>query len=228
MPVVLVHGAGSYGHIPAKQFRLQHGFKTPRQLDGLALTKLKLLEWERIFDDALVKCGVRVVPFLASDFMETRNGRISRAELGPLRGWLHLGCVPTVGGDIVQDTTRRFSILSGDQLAAYLAIRLKAARLIFGVDVDGIFDADPKQFSDAKLLPELTPGAALRLAAGSITGTTPDVTGEMAGKIREAAVAARYGIPVYFVNLNKNERLRKVAQGQHVIGSRILAEKPSQ
>jgi isopentenyl phosphate kinase len=226
--VVLVHGAGSYGHIPAKQFGLQHDFKNSSQLNGLCLTKSKLLEWERIIDDVLLKHRVRFVPFVASDFMETKNGRIIGAELGPLKRWLRLGCVPTLGGDIVPDANRGFSILSGDQIATYLATRLEASRLIFGLDVDGVFDVNPKLFSEARLLPELLPKAALELACKSSRKTTPDVTGEMAGKIREAVAAARRGIPVYFVNLNRRDRLRKVALGRQVPCSRIVPQKGSQ
>jgi isopentenyl phosphate kinase len=52
--------------------------------------------------------------------------------------------------------------------------------------------------------------------------TTPDITGGMAGKIVEAVAAASSGIPVYFVNLTKDERLEKVGLGHEVICSQLL------
>ena len=219
--LILVHGAGSFGHIPVKQYGLQRGFKGAGQIEGLAATKFKLLEWERILDSIFLKHGVHVIPFLASDFIELKAGRITRAELSPLRGWLRLGCVPMIGGDIVQDTTQGFSILSGDQLAAYLAIKLKARRLVFGVDVDGVFDSNPKLNRDARLLTDMTPTMAMHCARRSTNGAVADVTGGMAGKIIEGVVAARHGIPVCFVSLTKKKRLQKAVLGERVIASRI-------
>jgi isopentenyl phosphate kinase len=223
--LILVHGAGSFGHIPVKRYRLQQGFKNPAQIEGLATTKLKLLEWERTLDAVFLEHGVHVVPFLTSAFIELKNGRITHAELDPLKHWLQLGCVPIIGGDIVPDSNRGFSILSGDQLAAYLAIKLKAARLVFGLDVDGIFDSNPKLNKEARLLTDLTPTLAKHFATKPDTSAIPDVTGGMAGKIIEGVIAARHGIPVQFVSLKKNKRLQKAVLGQPVTGSRIWAGK---
>ncbi len=220
--VVLVHGAGSYGHIPVRKFGLAHGFKTLKQLKGLAATKLKLLEWEALLDDVFLKHQIPTTPFVASNFIVTKKGRIISAELNPLKNWLRLGCVPTTGGDIVPDCDYGFSILSGDQLAAYIAMKLKARRLIFATDVDGVFDSDPKLNRQAALLTDLTQSLASRLLMKAGSRTTPDVTGGMAGKIKEAIIAADHGIPVYFINLTKDERLQKVAFGQEVLASRIL------
>ncbi len=219
--IVIVHGAGSYGHIPVKRLGLAHGFTNPRQLRGLAATKLKLLEWEQIFDAVFLKHNVPLIPLFASDFVVANGGRIASAELGPLKRWLRIGCVPTTGGDIVQDSKTGFSILSGDQLATHLAIRLKALKVIFAMDEDGIFDSDPKQNPKAKLLLDLTPSQASLLARTSTMSTTLDVTGGMAGKIKEAVEVASKGIPVYFVNLTKDERLRKVAFAEKVPCSKI-------
>jgi isopentenyl phosphate kinase len=44
----------------------------------------------------------------------------------------------------------------------------------------------------------------------------------MAGKIVEAVAAASRGIPVYFINLTKNDRLAKVAFNEEVLCSKIL------
>jgi isopentenyl phosphate kinase len=220
--VALVHGAGSYGHIPVKKWGLQAGFKNRRQLRGLVATKAKLLEWETILDLVFLRNQIPVVPLPASDFVVARNGRISTADLRPMRNWLRIGCMPSTGGDIVTDTKRGFSVVSGDQLAAYLAIKLRASRLIFGTDVDGIFDENPKLNPHAKVLRELTTSSALHVARRASALTTPDITGGMAGKIVEAVAAASSGIPVYFVNLTKDERLEKVGLGHEVICSQLL------
>jgi len=220
--LVVVHGAGSYGHIPVRQWRLETGSRSRRRLKGLAVTKSKLLEWEEIFDGIFLKHQIPLIPILASDFVITRKARISSADLRPLRNWLSIGCVPSTGGDIVSDLKNGFSVLSGDQLAAYLAIELKASRLIFGTDVDGIFSADPKHEPHAHIISELTASTALHAAAQAHVSDTPDVTGGMAGKIVEATRAASSGIPVYFVNLNADNRLADVGLNRKVPCSKII------
>lgn len=222
--LVIVHGAGSYGHIPVKQWRLASGLKNRRQLKGLAAVKARLLEWETIFDDVFLRYQVPLMPLLASDFVVARNGRIVSAHLRPLRNWLSIGCVPSTGGDIVADLRNGFSVVSGDQLAAYLAIELRASRLIFGTDVDGIFDSNPKLNPHARLLTELTASSASRSIGRAKALTAPDVTRGMAGKIVEAIAAVSKGIPVYFINLTQNDRLRRAALDQEVLCSRILPD----
>jgi len=220
--LVVVHGAGSYGHIPVRQWGLESGFRSRRQIEGLAATKSKLLEWEEIFDRIFLKHKIPLIPFLASDFVVTRNGRISSADLRPVRNWLSIDCVPSTGGDIVSDLKNGFSILSGDQLAAYLSVELKASRLIFGTDVDGIFSADPKHDPHAHIISELTARTALHAAARAGVSDAPDVTGGMAGKIIEATRAASNGIPIYFVNLTVGNRLANLGLNREVPCSKIV------
>jgi isopentenyl phosphate kinase len=222
--LVVVHGAGSYGHIPVKQWGLESGLRNRTQLRGVAATKSKLLEWEMILDTVFLRKRIPLIPMPASDFVVARNGRISSADLRPLRNWLRMGCIPSIGGDIVTDLTRGFSVVSGDQLAAYLAVKLKASRLVFGTDVDGIFDADPKLYPQARMLRKLTTSSALGVARGANVPTAPDVTGGMAGKIVEAVVATSKGIPIYFVNLTKDDRLLKVGFNLEVLCSKILPD----
>lgn len=224
LSIVLVHGAGSFGHIPVKKYHLEKGLKTHSQLKGLAITKSKLLEWEELLGRILLKHEIPLIPFVASDFLVASKGRIASAELHPIRECLRIGCVPSAGGDIVMDVKDGFSVVSGDQLAVYLAMKFKASRLIFGVDVDGVFDTNPKLSGTARLLEKMTCNEASRLVSGATAHTEIDVTGGMAGKIREAVVAARHGIPVHFVNLTKDQRLVKAALGRPVIGSRILSD----
>lgn len=220
--IVVVHGAGSYGHIPVKYWGLESGFRNRGQVKGLVATKSRLLEWEVIFSGVFLKHHVPLLPIVASDFIVARNGRISSADLRPVRNWLSMGCIPSTGGDIVCDLNRGFSVVSGDQIAAYLAVKLQASKLIFGVDVDGVYSANPKLDRHARIMTELTPREAMDAVRHAGELDTPDVTGGMAGKIREAIPAASNGIPVYFVNLTKGNRITKAVLNQKVKSSKIL------
>jgi isopentenyl phosphate kinase len=219
--VIIVHGAGSFGHMPVRRYGLQDGLKNRGQLKGLTATKLRLLQWESTIDEIFRSHRIPIIPFSTSDFAVTRNGRITTFELEPLTMWLRLGCVPSIGGDIVPDTRKGFAILSGDQIAAYIAIKLNAAKLVYCLDVDGLYDANPIVNSKARLVKSLTVESALGLASKSTRTFAPDVTGGIVGKVREAIVAAKKRVPVYFVNLTKDERLLKVTLGQETICSTL-------
>jgi isopentenyl phosphate kinase len=129
---------------------------------------------------------------------------------------MRLGCVPSTGGDIVPDVSTGFSIVSGDQLAAYIAISLHASKLVFATDVDGIFDSDPNQDRNARLM-RVVRARNVQTIAGKVRPDVTDVTGGMEGKIQEAAKAACEGIPVFFVNLAKGNRLRDLVLGNKLV-----------
>jgi len=221
--IFIVHGAGSYGHLPAIRFGLSKGFQSARQLNGLAKAKARLLEWEFLLDRELLEYNIPVLPFLPSDYLLARDGRIVSCDVKPITAWMRLGCVPSTGGDIVPDLSMGFSIVSGDQLAVYIARTLHASMLIFATDVDGIFDSDPKQNQKARLIRKVRSFSVRKIADGTGQEAT-DVTGGMKGKLEEATRAASDGIPVFFVNLLKGKRLQALASGNRVICSEILPD----
>ena len=211
--VFIVHGAGSYGHIPVKQFGLFRGFQNASQLRGLSEAKLRLLEWELTLGRVFRQYKVPVVPFIPADYLIARNGRIHSCNTKGIEEWMRLGCVPSTGGDIVPDISTGFSIVSGDQLAVYMAISLHASKLVFATDVDGIFDSNPKQNKVARLIRRVHAADVRKIRVNASPNVT-DVTGGMKGKLQEASRAASSGIPVFFVNLTKGNRLRDLVLGR--------------
>jgi len=222
--VIIVHGAGSFGHLPVTQFGLSEGFRSRQQLRGLSETKSRLLEWELKLSQVLNQYRIPVIPLAAGDYVIARNGRIHSCNLEPLKKWMRVGCVPSTGGDIVPDELTGFSIVSGDQLAVHIATSLKASKLVFATDVDGIFDFDPNQNKSARLMPLVRTHGVQNIAA-RMRPEIADVTGGMKGKIQEASEAAAGGMPVFFVNLVKGNRLRDVVLGhRRVLCSELIAD----
>jgi aspartokinase-like uncharacterized kinase len=54
--------------------------------------------------------------------------------------------------------------VTSDSIAAYIAVRLKVAKVLFATDVDGIFTKDPKTHADAKLLSKVAAAELLGMA----------------------------------------------------------------
>ncbi|MEM2921859.1 MAG: isopentenyl phosphate kinase [Candidatus Bathyarchaeia archaeon] len=218
---IIIHGAGSFGHPTAKRYKIHEGFLESQQLLGFSKIKVQLLILNKMVVDSLARRGVASTPFTPSAFIIAENDRIVKAELEPLTRLLSLGLTPVLHGDIVSDRAKGFSIVSGDQLASYLAKQLKPRLVVYGCDVDGVYDDDPRKNRQAKLIPTIS------VDDQRIWGSTPggglhDVTGGMAGKLREALELAEAGIESVILNATKPRSLAKLIKGEPVTCSRIL------
>jgi len=93
---------------------------------------------------------------LAQVLVDPRKAPIrSRATLEPL---LQAGIVPLVNeNDALTQIDSGIAPFDNDQLAAELVERLDADLLVLLTDVHGVFDRDPGEFPDARLLPTLDP-----------------------------------------------------------------------
>ncbi len=212
--LILIHGAGSFAHPIVLEHRLQEGLSSKEQLKGFVEAKYQLLELQRILIREFQSRDVMVAPIMPSSCIVASDGRISAFNLAPIRKFMELGLMPLLHGDLVPDRKRGLSVVSGDQLALHLAERMRARMVIFGCDVDGLFDRDPRDDPDAKLIPLVTPSnyeEALRAAGGS---GGSDVTGGMRGKVLESIRLARKGIEVVILNLNRPWELGKAIRGE--------------
>jgi isopentenyl phosphate kinase len=218
---MIVHGAGSFGHIPVRKYRLLNGIRSRRQLTGYAMTKASLLALEMELVSILAKEGVPVAPVFASSCLIANRGRIKAHFYDGVKNMLRLGLIPCIGGDLVQDLTLGASVVSGDQIAASLALAFHAKTIVFGTDVDGLFTADPKTDSKAELVTRVSAEELYGWTKKAGLARTPDVSGGMRGKLREILRPARAGVRVVIVNLNEPERLDRAMAGLPTTGTII-------
>jgi isopentenyl phosphate kinase len=102
-----------------------------------------------------------------------------------------------------------------------LAIKLGADRIIMGADVDGLFSADPKFDSSAKLIEHITLEELKNLEHNIQGSMATDVTGGMLGKMREVAHAIDYDIKTMIVNATISGMVYKALKGEKVNGTVI-------
>ncbi|MEM2937319.1 MAG: isopentenyl phosphate kinase [Candidatus Bathyarchaeia archaeon] len=222
--LIIVHGGGSFGHPIAQKHSIKEGFKEDSQIIGFAETHHVMTVLNGLFMDALIWRGVPAVSITPSSCIMTRNGRIYCFEDAPLKHLLNIGFIPVLYGDAVFDVDLGFTILSGDQLAAFLAERFDAKNILIGVDVDGLYDADPKKNAKAKMFDHLTLDE-LKKVQGRLGGSNAcDVTGGMSSKIAELIPAIEHGTPVLIVNATKPKNIYKALKGEKVKGTLIEKE----
>jgi len=181
--LLIVHGAGPFGHVPAKEYGLHEGLKDERQVEGFSVTHHSMERLNFLVVDALRKAGLNAIEFQPSAGGILRDEELVQFPTEALERILNLGLIPVAYGDVLIDEEKGISILSGDHLVPYLAKKLNASRVIIVTDVAGIFDSDPKENRDAKLIPEINSENIESLNIGSSTST--DVTGGMQRKVQE-------------------------------------------
>lgn len=219
--LIVVHGGGSFGHPYAQKYSIKEGFKEENQKIGFAETHYSMTLLNGLFMDVLIRREVPAVSVTPSSCIMTENGRIRHFEDATLRKLLEIGFLPVLYGDAVLDTTLSFTILSGDQITSTIATRFNAERIIIGVDVDGLYDSDPKTEKNAKIFTHLTLEELKKIQNKIVRSTARDVTGGMFGKITELVPALEHGIPVTIVNATKPKYIYKALRGESVEGTLI-------
>jgi isopentenyl phosphate kinase len=219
-PLVVVHGGGSFGHPVASKYKIAEGYKRKSQLIGISLTHRAMERLNAHLIEAFQGAGVPAIAVQPSACVVMKNGRIKEMQLKPIKNMLAMGLVPVLYGDAVSDLNKGISILSGDQIVTYLAKKLRASRVILGVDVDGVFTKSPKKDSQAQLVQRITLHD-LELVASLGSGMKGDVTGGMRNKVLELLELAKLGIEAEIVNAAKPNVLREAVQGKRGIGTTI-------
>ena len=183
--LVVVHGAGPFGHKLVSEYDCNNGIRTARHIEGFVRTHNSMEDLNKVVSDVFREQGLLGFPIQPSACIVQRNKKIVKFDIEIIKKIMALGAdiIPIMYGDMVVDEKLWASVVSGDAIVPYLARKLKASKVFFGSDVDGIFTADPKTDKDAKLIPEINKrnfNAVLGMVGGA---KSVDVTGGMKGKI---------------------------------------------
>ena len=152
--VIVVHGAGSYGHPQAKQYRVADGARDmdgdPVLREGVDKTQASVRKLCKLVCDELdskLAPEVRLAPISPYGRFFTvgkkLNRNLSRGGFDEVRAALMEGKIPVLHGDVVDDAEQGCAILSGDTLVECLTEEFEPKRVVFVSDVEGIFTAKP-------------------------------------------------------------------------------------
>jgi isopentenyl phosphate kinase len=216
---IVVHGAGSFGHIYAKEYALQSGLNEKRQIEGVAKVMHDVRELDNMVVGAFNDEGMwsAAVPPGSSAIM--KGGVLSRMDLWPFERFLKIGITPVTFGDVALDDEKGVSICSGDQLMMRLAERFRPRKVIFCADVDGLFTADPNCDPKATLIGEVDHDT---LSTIPRTERCVDVTGSIYAKIEYMLQIAKHADECEIINGNAEGRLADVIADRRAICSRII------
>jgi len=220
--LIIVHGGGSFGHPSAAKYSLKEGYKEdPTQKLGFAECHHMMTVLNGLVMDALIWHEIPAVSVAPSSNFMTENGKIKYFDDSTLKAMAKMSFTPVLYGDAVLDEKLGFTVLSGDQLVAYMAVKYKARKIVIGVDTDGLFDSDPKTNPAAKPYKSLTLAELKQIQPklGKAAGT--DVTGGMAGKIAELIPAVEAGVHVTITGATKGLSIFRALTDQSILGTEI-------
>ncbi|MGE5555957.1 MAG: isopentenyl phosphate kinase [Methanocella sp.] len=221
--LIIVHGGGSFGHPTAAKYGIKDGYKEddPTQKFGFAETHHMMTVLNGLVMDSLIWHELPAVSIAPSSCIVTENGKVKLFDETVLQRLAKLLYTPVMYGDCVFDEKLGFTILSGDQLVTYLALKYNATKIVIGTDTDGLFDSDPKTNSNAKPFKKLNLKELKELQPklGKAQGT--DVTGGMASKIAELIPAVEAGVHVTITGATKGLSIYRALTDQSVLGTEI-------
>ncbi|MGB1435490.1 MAG: isopentenyl phosphate kinase [Candidatus Thalassarchaeaceae archaeon] len=218
--IIIVHGAGSYGHILSKEMKISEGINHEiyeKQIKAVKQIRDDMKELNNEVIDSLKKVNLHSVGFPPSiwamntgkDFIG--NIDIFEKEIGEM--------IPICFGDVVQrDDENEFGILSGDDLMYRLSMEIPEVNFTVFLlgDVDGVMDKPPDNL-DANLIPTWKKYDSIRTSHNSEV----DVTGGMDLKLLRASEIANKIENVWFLNGNNPERILQLVRTGSTIGTKI-------
>jgi len=211
--VIIITGVGSPGHFTVLKHQLHKGNTgSIEQHLGLVEAQIEVNKIRQLLLEAFLKNSIPVVQFYASSMYISDKMRIQVSYTNNIEYFLNLGMVPVISGDMVPDYSMGYSVLSGDQIIADLAYKFKPRRIVFGSDIDGLYDRDPKVAKSAHFYSDMNVGQVNNLLNKLGEG---DASGQMKGKLTEIKNLLDSGVPeVILLNLKRNGVLTAFLAGQ--------------
>jgi isopentenyl phosphate kinase len=209
--LVIVHGAGSYGHAPVLAHGIENGVKTDRERLGYCDVHAACTYLSQMIVDALVKNDVPAVSIPPAAIVKQKNRKIVKIDDKMVLEYVKKGFLPILHGDMVLDDKLGGSVCSGDQIIGVLSKNAK--RIVMGSNVDGVL-------VEGKVVARIDKTNLADVMKHVKSSGAPDVTGGMEGKINEIK-AMKTKAAVYVVNASKIDRVEALLSGKKTICTEI-------
>ncbi|MGE5464821.1 MAG: isopentenyl phosphate kinase [Syntrophothermus sp.] len=230
--LVIGHGAGSFGHVAASEYKTRDGFPRATQLihrerdttedsywKGFAEVWYQASSLNRYVMEALHKAGLRTIALPPSGSVIASDGQVAVWETTPIRMALAAGMVPVIFGDVVFDEVRGGTILSTENLFTFLVKALAPERVLLAGLEDAVWEDFPAR---TRRIERITPESFDHIKHGVGASTAADVTGGMEAKVKEMLelVLENPGLKVQIFSGTQSGNLVRALLGE-ILGTEI-------
>jgi len=191
--LVIGHGAGSFGHVPASEYHTRDGLPRSSPLihrerdetednywKGFAEVWYQASALNRFVMKALHKAQISTISLPPSSSVIASDGKVLVWETTPIRMALSSQIVPVIFGDVVFDEVRGGTILSTEDLFVHLAHALNPERILLAGLEAAVWEDFPAR---TRRIERITPGFFDEISEGIGESTGADVTGGMESKV---------------------------------------------
>lgn len=217
--IILLHGAGSFGHPLVYRFGLANQPLNAQRLVGVGQTMYAMRLLGNHLTKIFTEAGLPIVPLQTSALVRSEDRGLKILQPSTFRSILKHRGVPLLSGDLVIDKHQRIIVASADELAVVLARHFRNSTILFATDVPGVYPTFPPR-EHAKPF-RLINRRKLRtfIEQSEAPMTSRDVTGGMMGKLR-ALLALRHRTAIVFDG-RKPELIREALSKKRHIGTTI-------
>ncbi len=179
LQLLIGHGSGSFGHFAANRHGTIDGVHTPEQWRGFAEVATVASELNYLVAKEFHEAGIPVWRLQPSTSALCNDGQLIEMSVRPIHRALEQGLVPLVYGDVALDQERGGTIISTEQIMAYLVQHIALDLILLLGEVAGVLD------QDGVVIPLITP-ANIEQYASTLGGSGGiDVTGGMSSKVSD-------------------------------------------
>ena len=226
--LIIIHGAGSFGHPIANSFSIQNGLNQniPNQTLGLTKTHQSVKKLNTKIVDSFLNRDIPVLSLATSSVFFQEESALKFTGIKQIESLLELGIIPILYGDILLHDSKNFSIISGDRVifeicklfTSSIDTNHKVNKIIFCFDQDGIVISNSEKDSEViqNIKSKNLDFISLKNFEDSI-----DVTGNIRGKLEEIKKICELGIPVQLINGQKPNLLIKALKNEKILSTLI-------
>lgn len=224
--MILGHGSGSFGHVAAKKYGTRDGIvpcRLPLNSEnlegeywrGFAEVRFQAAELNRFVMRSLLDAGLPAVSFPPSSSMVSDNRKVIHHNMMAMRRALGARLLPVIYGDVAFDETLGGTILSTEDVFAFLVEQFSPTRILLAGIEAGVWEDFPAR---KRLLKHIQLSDYEKKRAGIGGSTSPDVTGGMKAKVEEmlSLIQKNKNLTAQIFSAVESGFLTRALQGENV------------
>ena len=232
--LILGHGSGSFGHTAAKKYGTRDGVplaptehsphflqkwgeteKGKEYWKGFAEVRFQAAELTRYVMQTLLEAGVPAIPFSPSASMVSNNRKVTSHNILAIRKALAARLLPVVHGDVAFDEALGGTILSTEDVFAFLAEQIPPTRILLAGIEAGVWEDFPAR---TRLVKQIQLSDYEKMRAGIGGSASTDVTGGMKAKVEEmfGLIQKNKGLTTQIFSAEESGFLTRALRGENV------------